>query len=140
MGCSMSFALLCIVLRFVLDANLAANRVSPGLKLLTGEDIQTWVYICILFFEIHTGAKILNLSKKSRFENLTFHKVHISKCHFWQNSQLQNVTFDKIHNFKVSFYTKFTFQNHIFHKIHFFKISFFTKFTIAKSHFDKIHI
>ena len=35
----------------------------------------------------HTGAKILNLSKNSHFENLIF---------------------DKIHNFNISFLTKFT--------------------------------
>ena len=35
----------------------------------------------------HTGAKILNFSKRSHFENLIFHKIH---------------------NFKVSFFTKFT--------------------------------
>ena len=36
----------------------------------------------------HTGAKILNLSKNSHFENLLFHKIHI---------------------FKISFFTKFIF-------------------------------
>ena len=27
--------------------------------------------------KMHTGAKILNLSKNSHFENLTFHEIHI---------------------------------------------------------------
>ena len=40
------------------------------------------------FLTAHTGAKILNLSKNSQFENLIFHKIH---------------------NFKDSFLTKFTF-------------------------------
>ena len=35
----------------------------------------------------HTGAKILNLSKNSHFQNLIFYKIH---------------------NFKISFFTKFT--------------------------------
>ena len=42
----------------------------------------------IQFLGTHTGAKILNLSKNSHFENLTFHKIHI---------------------LKISFFTKFTF-------------------------------
>ena len=41
------------------------------------------------FWVNHTGAKILNLSKNSHFENLAFHKIH---------------------NFKLSFFTKVTFS------------------------------
>ena len=63
----------------------------------------------------HTGAKILNLSKNSHFENLTFHKIHIfkiscftkftfSKSHFSQNSHFQILIFHKIHIFKASFF------------------------------------
>ena len=37
----------------------------------------------------HTGAKILNLSKNSQFENIIFHKV--------QNSQFESLIFYKIH-------------------------------------------
>ena len=84
------------------------------------------------FFEIirhHTGAKILNLSKKSHFENLTFDKIHkfkvsfltrftTSKSQFWQNSHFQSLTFHKIHIFQ-----NITF--HAFHKIHNFKIFIF---------------
>ena len=44
----------------------------------------------------HTGAKILNLSKNSQFENLIFHKIH---------------------NLKISFFTKFTiWKSHFFPK------------------------
>ena len=43
--------------------------------------------------EINTGAKFLILSKKSRFENLNFHKIH---------------------NFKVSFFPKFIFSKSYF--------------------------
>ena len=62
----------------------------------------------------HTGAKILNLSKNSLFENLTFHKIHIlkillftkftiSKSHFSQNSQFQNVFFSPKSHFQSLF-------------------------------------
>ena len=68
--------------------------------------------LALLAFRIgHTGAKILNLSKKSHFENLTFHEIHnfqfsiftkitFSKSHFSQKSHFQNLIFHKIHIFK----------------------------------------
>ena len=49
------------------------------------------VWICLPSQHSHTGAKILNLSKNSHFENPTFHKIH---------------------NFKVSFFAKFTIFKH----------------------------
>ena len=71
---------------------------------------------------MHTGAKILNLSRNS--QNLIFHKIHnfkisfftkftSSKSHFWQNSYFQNLIFDKIHIFKVSFLNKSYFSDPI---------------------------
>ena len=56
---------------------------------------------------MHTGAKILNLSKNSHFQNLIFHKIHIfnisfftkftfSKSHFSQNSHYSNIKFQGI--------------------------------------------
>ena len=42
-----------------------------------------------LYWLVHTGVKIHILSKKSQFENLNFHKIHI---------------------FKFTFFTKFTFS------------------------------
>ena len=92
--------------------------------------------------ELHTGAKILSLSKNSHFENLIFHKNHnfkvsfftkftFWKSHFSQNSQVQNLNFSQ----------KSQFQSLIIYKIHIFKVSFLTKFTFLKvSFFTKIHI
>ena len=52
-------------------------------------------------FGSHTGTKILNSSKNSHFENLTFHEIQ---------------------NFQVSFFTKFTFSKpQFFTKFTFFK-------------------
>ena len=84
------------------------------------------IQVCKSFQKIstvHTGAKILNLSKKSHIEN------HHS--HSW------NLIFDKIHISEISFFKKFTLLNLIFNKIRISEISFLTKFTFLKSHFSQ---
>jgi len=83
----------------------------------------------------HTGAKILNLSKNSHFENLTFHKIQFQSLIFPKNSHFQNLIFHKIHIFKVSFSQNSQFQSLIFNKIHNFKASsiLLTKF-VCPSH------
>ena len=50
----------------------------------------------------HTGAKILNLSKNSHFENLTFHKIHISKILFFTKFTLQKSHFSQNSHFSKS--------------------------------------
>ena len=73
---------------------------------------------CIIphYSTIHAGAKILNLSKNSHFENPNFHKIHISeipiftkftflKSHFSQNSHFLNLIFHKIHISEISIIT-----------------------------------
>ena len=74
---------------------------------------SNYVYTISLTFQsplLHTGAKILNLSKNphieshisqnSQFRNLIFTKFTISKYHSSQNSQFQGLIFHKIHIFK----------------------------------------
>ena len=79
--------------------------------------LEFWILsnlICLTYFwspftlvqncNIHTGAKIVNSSKKSHFKNLKFHKIHIlkilfftkftfSKSCFSQNSHFSNIKF-----------------------------------------------
>ena len=67
---------------------------------------QAWRFSYLSFFPFssaskHTGAKILNSSKNSYFENLIFHKIHAFK----------NLILHKIHMFGTHFFTKFTFLN-----------------------------
>ena len=71
---------------------------------------------------LHTGGKILILSKNHILKFSIFPKFTILKSHFSQNSHFQNLIFHKINFFKASFFTKFTY----------FKVSFFTKFTFFK--------
>ena len=74
---------------------------------------EHWFLFFQVTYKIHTGAKILNLSKNSHFPNLIFHTIHIfkisvfskftySKSHFSQNSPFQSVSFHKIHIFQTS--------------------------------------
>ena len=43
------------------------------------ETIRDHFQQTVIFFTLHTGTKIFNLSKNSYFENLIFDKIHISK-------------------------------------------------------------
>ena len=66
-------------------------------------------FFFVLILIRHTGAKILNLSKKSHFKISFLTKFTFSESNFSQNSHFGNLIFYKIHIFKVWFFTKFTF-------------------------------
>ena len=73
--------------RFAREFNGTSSSLTSGLFF---EDEWHWMGASTVNYASeasHTGAKFLNLSKNSHFENLIFHKIH---------------------NFKVSFFTKFT--------------------------------
>ena len=75
------------------------QEIENGLAGPDSKHNQSLTFHSLSTFITHTRAKILNLSKNSLFETLTFHKIH---------------------NVKVSFFTKFTIsKSHISQNSHF---------------------
>ena len=89
---------------WLVDAGMALSSSLVGQVGRPREKCTSSTTVCDGGFGLHTGTKILNLSKNSHFESLIFHKIH---------------------NFKVTFFTKFTVQKSHFRQNSHFKNSHF---------------